>query len=53
VAVAYYQRNDETGRFTAAAIDVLTFEGSRIKGITAFVLPEIFPHFDLSPELAQ
>ena len=52
VAVAYYHRNAETGRFNAAAIDVLTFEGSRIKEITAFVLPEIFSHFGLSQELA-
>jgi len=52
VAVAYYQRNGETGRYTAAAIDVLTFEGSRIKEITAFVLPELFSHFGLAHELA-
>ena len=52
IALAYYQWNDETGRFTAAAIDVLTFEGSRIKDITAFVLPDLFPQFGLSAELA-
>ncbi len=51
-AVAYYQWNGEAESFTAAAIDVLTFEGSRIKEITAFVRPEIFPRFGLPPELA-
>ena len=51
-ALAYYQWNEETGHFTAAAIDVLTFEGSRIKEITAFVTPEIFPRFGLPPVLA-
>jgi len=50
-AVAYYQRNGETERFTAAAIDVLTLEGSRIKEITAFVLPEVFQHFGLPTQL--
>jgi hypothetical protein len=31
---------------------VLTFEGSRIKDIVAFVTPEIFPRFDLPAEVA-
>jgi RNA polymerase sigma-70 factor (ECF subfamily) len=50
-AVAYYALNAETGRYTATAIDVLTFEGARIKEITAFVSPEAFPRFGLPPEL--
>jgi RNA polymerase sigma-70 factor (ECF subfamily) len=49
-ALAYYHR-DETGRFAAAAIDVITFEGDLIREITAFVTPEIFPRFGLSAEL--
>ena len=49
-AVAYYSLDAETGRFVATAIDVLTLEGSRIKEITAFVLPELFSHFGLPPE---
>jgi RNA polymerase sigma-70 factor (ECF subfamily) len=52
VALAYYHLDDETGRFAPAALDVLAFEGSRIKEITAFVTPEIFPRFDLPDELA-
>jgi hypothetical protein len=31
----------------AAALDVLTLEGSRIKEMTAFVTPDIFPRFGL------
>jgi RNA polymerase sigma-70 factor (ECF subfamily) len=51
-AVAYYHRDGETGRYAALAIDVLTLEGARIKEITAFITPEIFPSFDLPSELA-
>ena len=51
-AIAYYQLDAETGRFAAAAIDVITFEGMSIKEITAFVMPELFERFGLEPELA-
>jgi RNA polymerase sigma-70 factor (ECF subfamily) len=50
-ALAYYKRDPETGGFTASALDVLTLEGDRIKEITAFVTPEIFPRFGLGPTL--
>jgi RNA polymerase sigma-70 factor, ECF subfamily len=50
-AVASYGLDPETGRHTASAIDVFTFEGSRIKEITAFVTPEIFPAFGLPRSL--
>jgi RNA polymerase sigma-70 factor, ECF subfamily len=50
-AIASYSRDEETGRFVAAAIDVLTFEGDRIKEITAFVSPELVPRFGLPVEL--
>jgi RNA polymerase sigma-70 factor (ECF subfamily) len=52
LAVASYALDAETGRWTAAAIDVLTLEGSRITEITAFVLPEMFARFGLPAELA-
>jgi RNA polymerase sigma-70 factor (ECF subfamily) len=52
VALAYYQRDTETGRFKAAALDVITLEGPRIKEITAFVTPQTFPRFGLPAELA-
>ena len=51
-AIAYYHLDDETGRYKAAALDVLTLDGSEIKDITAFVKPELFPRFGLPVELA-
>jgi RNA polymerase sigma-70 factor, ECF subfamily len=51
-AVAYYHVEAVTGRFKASALEVLTLEGSRIKDITAFVMPELFPRFGLPLELA-
>ena len=50
-ALAYYHLDGKTGRYTAAAIDVLTFEGSRFKEITAFITPEVFSSFGLRAEL--
>ena len=49
--IANYSLDPETGRFVASALDVLTLEGSRIKAITAFVMPELFPRFGLAPVL--
>ena len=46
-AVAYFQLDEETGQWKAAAIDVLTLKGERIKEITAFIDPELFPRFGL------
>jgi len=51
-ALASYTFDGETGRFVAAAIDVLTFDGGLIREMTAFVSPEMFPRFNLPPELA-
>jgi RNA polymerase sigma-70 factor (ECF subfamily) len=51
VALANYALDDETGRYVASALDVLTFEGTRVKDITGFVIPEIFPRFGLAPAL--
>jgi RNA polymerase sigma-70 factor, ECF subfamily len=50
-AVAAYGLDPESGRYTATAIDVFTFEGDAIKEITAFVNPEIFARFGLPAEL--
>jgi RNA polymerase sigma-70 factor (ECF subfamily) len=50
--VAYYHLDAETGRHKAAAIDILTLEGAKLKDITAFVTPELFPSFGLPLELA-
>ena len=52
VAIAYYHLDKETGRYSAAAIDVLTLDGELISDITGFVTPALFPSFGLAPELA-
>jgi RNA polymerase sigma-70 factor (ECF subfamily) len=51
IALAAYQLDEATGRFKAAALDVLTLEGSLIKEITAFITPEAFARFGLPAEL--
>jgi RNA polymerase sigma-70 factor, ECF subfamily len=50
-AVAYYQHDEEAGRYRPFAIDVLTLDGSRIKEITAFIASDVFSRFDLPAEL--
>jgi RNA polymerase sigma-70 factor, ECF subfamily len=50
-AVASYGLDPDSGRYTASAIDVFTFEGDAIKEITAFVNPAIFARFGLPAEL--
>ena len=52
VAIAYYHKDADTGRYKPAAIDVITLEGVLIKDITAFITPQVFPRFGLPPELA-
>ena len=52
VAIAYYHKDADTGRFAPAAIEIITFEGAKIKEITAFVTPRIFLSVVLPPELA-
>jgi RNA polymerase sigma-70 factor, ECF subfamily len=51
VALAHYGLDEQTGRYLASAIDVFTLEGDVIKEITAFVNPDVFPHFGLPNEL--
>ena len=51
LAVAAYGLDPDTGRYTPTAIDVYTLRDGRIKEITAFVMPELFVHFGLPPEL--
>jgi RNA polymerase sigma-70 factor, ECF subfamily len=52
-AVAHFGWNGETGRYEALAIDVYTLAGARVKEITAFVSPELFPYFGLPSELPK
>jgi RNA polymerase sigma-70 factor, ECF subfamily len=51
LAIAYYHLDAETGRYKAAALDVLTLEGALVKEITAFVTPDVFARFGLPAEL--
>jgi RNA polymerase sigma-70 factor (ECF subfamily) len=51
-ALAYYHLDAETGTYRASALDVLTFDGTSITEITAFVTPEAFARFGLPDELA-
>jgi RNA polymerase sigma-70 factor, ECF subfamily len=51
-AIAYYQLDEDTGRYVPAAIDVYALDGGLISQITGFVAPELFPQFGLPAELA-
>jgi hypothetical protein len=50
--IASYALDVKTGRYAAAAIDVLTLDGLLIKEHTAFVTPQIFARFGLPAEHA-
>jgi RNA polymerase sigma-70 factor, ECF subfamily len=50
-AIAYYHLDADTGRYMAAAIDVITVDGALIKEITGFIRPDAFASFGLAPEL--
>jgi RNA polymerase sigma-70 factor, ECF subfamily len=51
LAVAYYSLSAETGLWTAAAIDVITLDGTLISEITGFIFPELFSSFGLPATL--
>ena len=50
-AVAWYLWDGKQASYVAASLEVLTLEGPRVKEITAFAFPELFPHFGLRSEL--
>jgi len=50
-ATASYLWDDETGRFRAFAIDVLTLHGDRIAAVTTFIGPEHVAAFGLPSDL--
>jgi len=50
-ANAAYRWDPEKGNYVAEALEVLTLEGTQVKAMTAFMTPEIFPHFGLPGEL--
>jgi RNA polymerase sigma-70 factor (ECF subfamily) len=51
VANGAYRWDPEEGSYVAEALEVLTFEGTQVKAMTAFMTPEVFPRFCLPDEL--
>jgi RNA polymerase sigma-70 factor, ECF subfamily len=51
-ADAAYRWDPPTGRYIAEALEVLALEGTRVKEMTAFMTPELFPRFGLPRELS-
>jgi RNA polymerase sigma-70 factor, ECF subfamily len=49
-ANAAYRWNTDQQCYVAEALEVLTLDGAQVKGMTAFMTPEIFPYFAL-PEV--
>lgn len=50
-AIAFYQRDEADGTYRAFAIQVLTFDHTRIADMTTFMNPTLFPYFGLPPEI--
>jgi RNA polymerase sigma-70 factor (ECF subfamily) len=50
-ANAAYRWNPETGQYHAEALEVLTLHGTQVKEMTAFITPQLFPHFCLPETL--
>ena len=50
LAVGSYIWDSGKGRYTAQVLDVLTLRGARIRAVTGFVTPEVFPNFGLPNE---
>lgn len=51
LAVGCYMWNDETGRYDAAVLDVLTLRGTQIAEVTGFLAPWLTRRFGEAPEL--
>jgi RNA polymerase sigma-70 factor (ECF subfamily) len=52
-ANAAYRWDPERGSYVAEALEVLTLDGLKVKAMTAFMIPEILPHFGLPAELPR
>jgi RNA polymerase sigma-70 factor, ECF subfamily len=50
-AVGWFMWDARRGSYAPTSLEVLTLEGARVKEITAFVFPELFPSFGLLSEL--
>ncbi len=53
LALAAYKLDPQQRGYLPAALDVLSWQGTRIIAITAFRTPEIFPRFGLPDKLPQ
>jgi RNA polymerase sigma-70 factor, ECF subfamily len=53
LADAAYRWDPDTDRYIAEALEVLTLEGTRVRQMTAFMTPDLFPRFGLPDALAQ
>ena len=52
-AVAWYLRRPSRGAWVATSLEVLAVEGDRVREITAFATPSLFPRFGLPTELTD
>ena len=52
-ADAAYRWNERSGSYEAEALEVLTLEGARVKAMTAFMMPDVFPLFGLPSALPR
>jgi len=52
-ANAAYRWNVRSDSYEAEALEVLTMEDTRVKAMTAFMMPEVFPLFGLPNELPR
>jgi hypothetical protein len=50
-ANAAYRWDAQMGSYVAEALEVLTLEGARVKEMTAFMMPAVFPRFGLPEKL--
>ena len=51
-AIGWYLWDEDEDRFSAAAIEVYSFDGERLTQITAFASPELFRRFGMPVQLA-
>jgi RNA polymerase sigma-70 factor (ECF subfamily) len=51
VAIGWYIWDPDEELYAPASLEVLAVDGGRVREITAFVLPDLFPRFGLPPEL--
>jgi RNA polymerase sigma-70 factor, ECF subfamily len=52
-AIGWYVRWPNQAAYTPASLEVLAIDGTRVKEITAFALPDLFERFGLPEQLAE